>query len=198
MRTDSTRISDVAKEEAADYIGNMYGKEYLQNTDRKEKKNANAQDAHEAIRPTSTLREPSSLKEFLSRDQLRLYKLIWERFVASQMAPAVMDTMAVDLTNGPIVFRANGSKIKFSGFMKVYVEGTDDPVDEKKDRQLPDLAVGDKVISKEIDSKATFQTATSPLYGSKACKNARRAWNWTSVNLCSYTRYYSKKRLCFS
>ena len=163
MRTDSTRISDVAKEEAADYIGNMYGKEYLQNTDRKEKKNANAQDAHEAIRPTSTLREPSSLKEFLSRDQLRLYKLIWERFVASQMAPAVMDTMAVDLTNGPIVFRANGSKIKFSGFMKVYVEGTDDPVDEKKDRQLPDLAVGDKVISKEIDPKQHF-TQPPPRY----------------------------------
>ncbi|WP_428908672.1 type I DNA topoisomerase [Niallia sp. Krafla_26] len=163
MRTDSTRISDVAKEEAADYIRSTYGAEYLQSNDRKEKKSANAQDAHEAIRPTSTMREPSSLKEFLSRDQLRLYKLIWERFVASQMAAAVMDTMTVDLKNGPVIFRANGSKVKFSGFMKVYVEGTDDPVEEKKDRQLPDLVVGDKVITKQIDPKQHF-TQPPPRY----------------------------------
>ena len=75
---------------------------------------------------------PSQLKDYLSRDQFRLYKLIWERFVASQMASAVMDTMTVDLKNGDIIFRANGSKIKFPGFMKVYVEGTDDQVEEKK------------------------------------------------------------------
>ena len=116
--------------------------------ERKEKKNTNAQDAHEAIRPTSSLREPSSLKELLSRDQLRLYKLIWERFVASQMSSAIMDTMTVDLKNGPITFRATGSKIKFPGFMKVYVEGSDDPVEEKKDRQLPALEVGDEVVTK--------------------------------------------------
>lgn len=102
MRTDSTRISEVAKEEAAGYIAENFGKDYVGQEKRKEKKNNNAQDAHEAIRPTSTLREPNSLKEFLSRDQLRLYKLIWERFVASQMAPAVMDTMTVDLKNGPV------------------------------------------------------------------------------------------------
>ena len=124
MRTDSTRISDVAKEEAAGYIRSTYGDPYLLQEERKEKKNTNAQDAHEAIRPTSSLREPSSLKELLSRDQLRLYKLIWERFVASQMSSAIMDTMSVDLKNGPIIFRATGSKIKFPGFMKVYVEGT--------------------------------------------------------------------------
>ncbi len=163
MRTDSTRISDVAKEEAAGYISGKYGEEYLQKGERKGKKSANTQDAHEAIRPTSVLREPSSLKDSLSRDQLRLYKLIWERFVASQMASAVMDTMTVDLKNGPIVFRANGSKIKFPGFMKVYVEGTDDPVDEKKDRQLPDLKEGEEVIKKQIDSKQHF-TQPPPRY----------------------------------
>ena len=137
--------------------------EYLLQEERKEKKNTNAQDAHEAIRPTSSLREPSSLKELLSRDQLRLYKLIWERFVASQMSSAIMDTMTVDLKNGPITFRATGSKIKFPGFMKVYVEGSDDPVEEKKDRQLPALEVGDEVVTKQIDPKQHF-TQPPPRY----------------------------------
>ncbi|WP_338452038.1 type I DNA topoisomerase [Niallia oryzisoli] len=163
MRTDSTRISDIAKAEAAQYIESTYGKNYLQEEQRKEKKNTNAQDAHEAVRPTSTLREPSSLKEFLSRDQLRLYKLIWERFVASQMSAAVMDTMSVDLKNGPVIFRATGSKIKFSGFMKVYVEGTDDNAEEKKDRLLPDLHEGDEVLKKDIDPKQHF-TQPPPRY----------------------------------
>ena len=130
---------------------------------RKEKKNTNTQDAHEAIRPTSTLKEPSSLKEFLSRDQLRLYKLIWERFVASQMSAAVMDTMSVDLKNGSVIFRATGSKIKFPGFMKVYVESTDDNTEEKKDRLLPDLQEGDKIIKKEIEPTQHF-TQPPPRY----------------------------------
>lgn len=162
MRTDSTRISEVAKEEASQYISQTFGSDYIGQEKRKEKKSSNAQDAHEAVRPTSTLREPSSLKEYLSRDQLRLYKLIWERFLASQMAPAIMDTMTVDLINGPVVFRATGSKIKFPGFMKVYVEGTDDQVEEK-DRQLPDLREGDEIINKQIDPKQHF-TQPPPRY----------------------------------
>ena len=104
----------------------------MKDEQRKEKKKANAQDAHEAVRPTSVMRDPSSMKDFLSRDQFRLYKLIWERFLASQMAPAVMDTMSVDLQNGNVFFRATGSKMKFPGFMKLYVEGTDDAVEERK------------------------------------------------------------------
>ncbi len=163
MRTDSTRISDTAKAEAVDYITSTYGNDYVQQDQRKEKKNANTQDAHEAIRPTSTLKEPSSLKEFLSRDQLRLYKLIWERFVASQMSAAVMDTMSVDLKNGSVIFRATGSKIKFPGFMKVYVESTDDNTEEKKDRLLPDLQEGDKIIKKEIEPTQHF-TQPPPRY----------------------------------
>lgn len=162
MRTDSTRISDVAKQEASTYIENTYGKEFLQTEQRKEKKQQNAQDAHEAVRPTSVLREPSSIKEFLSRDQFRLYKLIWERFVASQMASAVMDTMSIDLENGPIVFRATGSKIKFPGFMKVYVEGTDDSVEEKENI-LPEISIGDKCFSKDVDPKQHF-TQPPPRY----------------------------------
>lgn len=162
MRTDSTRISDIAQAEAADYIRSEYGENYLKEEQRKEKKQANAQDAHEAIRPTSTLREPNSLKDFLSRDQFRLYKLIWERFVASQMAQAVMDTMSVDLQNGAVIFRANGSKVKFPGFMKLYVEGTDDQVEEREN-MLPDLKEGDEVLKKDIDPKQHF-TQPPPRY----------------------------------
>lgn len=162
MRTDSTRISEVAQAEASQYIIGEYGENFVQTESRKEKKQSNAQDAHEAIRPTSTLKVPDKVKEFLSRDQYRLYKLIWERFLASQMAPAVMDTMSVDLKNGEVTFRATGSKVKFPGFMKVYVEGSDDQVEEK-DKFLPDLKEGDEVVKKEIEPKQHF-TQPPPRY----------------------------------
>jgi DNA topoisomerase I len=162
MRTDSTRISEVALTEAANYLRSEYGDSYLAEDQRKEKKQANIQDAHEAVRPTSTYRDPNSIKEFLSRDQFRLYKLVWDRFLASQMAPAVMDTMSVDLQNGNIVFRATGSKIKFPGFMKLYVEGTDDQVEESE-KMLPDLKEGDEIIQKDIEPKQHF-TQPPPRY----------------------------------
>jgi DNA topoisomerase I len=162
MRTDSTRISETAQAEALEYIENTFGKEYAGKEKRKEKKNANTQDAHEAIRPTSTMRDPNSIKEYLSRDQFRLYKLIWDRFVASQMAPAVLDTMSVDLVNESVQFRATGSKVKFPGFMKVYVEGQDDEVEESNSF-LPDLVEGDEVIAKDIDPKQHF-TQPPPRY----------------------------------
>ncbi|MEB2272908.1 type I DNA topoisomerase [Bacillus sp. ILBB4] len=162
MRTDSTRISETAQTEARDYITNAYGNQFVATEKRKEKKNSNAQDAHEAIRPTSALRKPGEVKEFLSRDQYRLYKLVWERFVASQMAPAIMDTMAVDLKNRDVTFRANGSKVKFPGFMKVYVEGNDDQVEEKENL-LPDLEEGEVAYSKDIDEKQHF-TQPPPRY----------------------------------
>lgn len=162
MRTDSTRISELAQGEAREYITGEYGEKFVQNEPRKEKKQSNAQDAHEAIRPTSTMKVPEKIKEFLSRDQYRLYKLIWERFVASQMASAIMDTMSVDLRNGDITFRATGSKVKFPGFMKVYVEGTDDQVEEK-DKFLPDLKEGDEVTKKDMEPKQHF-TQPPPRY----------------------------------
>ncbi|MBS4217762.1 type I DNA topoisomerase [Bacillus sp. FJAT-49711] len=162
MRTDSTRVSEVAQKETAEYIEAQFGKNFLKYSNQKDKKQTNAQDAHEAIRPTSTLRDPNSVKAYLSRDQHRLYKLIWDRFVASQMAPAIMDTMAVTLKNGEVYFRANGSKIKFQGFMKVYVEGSDDQ-QEEKENMLPDLAVGDIVKVEKIDPKQHF-TQPPPRY----------------------------------
>ncbi|MEK8130243.1 type I DNA topoisomerase [Paenibacillus filicis] len=159
MRTDSTRISPVAQEEAKEYIESKFGADFYPETPRVYlKKNSNAQDAHEAIRPSSVLRDPESIKSHLSRDQLRLYKLVWERFVASQMSSAVLDTMTVDLAAGDTVFRAVGSKVKFYGFMKVYVESSDDAVEsgDEDDRLLPPLAQGDVVKSKQIDPKQHF------------------------------------------
>ncbi|WP_409275672.1 type I DNA topoisomerase [Neobacillus sp. SCS-31] len=162
MRTDSTRISEVAQSEAKNYISSVFGENFLKEEAGKEKKQTNAQDAHEAVRPTSSFRDPGSLKEFLSRDQLRLYKLIWDRFIASQMAQAVMDTMSVDLVNGNVTFRATGSKIRFPGFMKLYVEGTDDQVEET-DRMLPDLKEGHEVSNTGIEPKQHF-TQPPPRY----------------------------------
>ena len=162
MRTDSTRISDTAKTEAKSYIETKYGKDFIAAEQKQAKAKANAQDAHEAIRPTSAMRTPEELKAILSRDQLRLYRLIWERFIASQMAPAVLDTVTVDLQNNDVLFRANGSQVKFAGFMKLYIEGTDDQ-EEETNKLLPEMEVGDKVKSLEIEPKQHF-TQPPPRY----------------------------------
>ncbi|MBJ8149893.1 type I DNA topoisomerase [Bacillus cereus] len=162
MRTDSTRISETAQTEARTYITEAYGTEYIGTEKKKETKKSNAQDAHEAIRPTSVMRKPEELKSFLGRDQLRLYKLIWERFVASQMASAIMDTVTARLINNNVQFRASGSVVKFPGFMKVYVESKDD-VAEEKDKMLPPLEVGETVFSKDLEPKQHF-TQPPPRY----------------------------------
>ncbi|MED0686971.1 type I DNA topoisomerase [Anoxybacillus ayderensis] len=162
MRTDSTRVSESAQQEAIQYIEQTFGTSYVATEKRKEKQKANAQDAHEAIRPTSVWRHPSAIKPHVTRDQYQLYKLIWERFIASQMAPALLDTVAVELSNGSVVFRATGSTVKFPGFMKVYVEGTDDPKDEQQ-RLLPDFVEGERVFSKDIEGKQHF-TQPPPRY----------------------------------
>ena len=162
MRTDSTRISETAKDEAKEYIQGKYGDTYLSAKKPAKKQSGKSQDAHEAIRPTSVMRDPSEMKAYLKRDQFRLYKLIWERFVASQMAPAIMDTMSVDLENNGTTFRATGSKVKFKGFMKVYVEGNDDNKKEE-DKMLPDLEEGMNVSTSDIDPTQHF-TQPPPRY----------------------------------
>ena len=162
MRTDSTRISETAQTEARTYITEAYGTEYIGTEKKKETKKSNAQDAHEAIRPTSVMRKPEELKSFLGRDQLRLYKLIWERFVASQMASAIMDTVTARLINNNVQFRSSGSVVKFPGFMKVYVESKDDGAEEK-DKMLPPLEVGETVFSKDLEPKQHF-TQPPPRY----------------------------------
>ena len=143
MRTDSTRIASIAKHEASQFIHEKYGGEYAAIKPVKGKLPEGAQDAHEAIRPTSVYRTPAEMKPYLTNDQYKLYSLIWSRFVASQMTPQVVDTMTVDLEQAGVDFRATGSKVKFPGFTKVYKRG------EEKDNLLPDLDEGDaaKMVS---------------------------------------------------
>lgn len=155
MRTDSKRIADSAKAEAAEFIETTYGKEYSSHSHKKVKNAQGAQDAHEAVRPTSVMRTPDEMKKYLDKDQLKLYTLIWSRFVASQMTPAILDTMKVTLEQNGVIFIANGSKVKFKGFMQVYVEGTDDEKEEKENI-LPELVVGDVVKAIDIEPKQHF------------------------------------------
>jgi DNA topoisomerase-1 len=155
MRTDSKRIADSAKQEAATFIDETYGKEFAAHSNKAVKNVQGAQDAHEAIRPSSVLRTPEEMENYLDKDQLKLYRLIWSRFVASQMKPAILDTMKVTLVQNGVTFIANGSKIKFQGFMKVYVEGRDDGK-EDKENILPELVVGDVVQSVDIEPKQHF------------------------------------------
>ncbi|KAF1306178.1 type I DNA topoisomerase [Enterococcus saccharolyticus] len=155
MRTDSKRISDTAKSEVTEFIESTYGKEFAAHGGKKLKNAQGAQDAHEAIRPTSALRTPEAMAQYLDKDQLKLYTLIWSRLVASQMTPAILDTMKVTLEQNGVQFIANGSKVKFKGFMQVYVEGRDDGK-EDKENILPDLEIGEKVESVDIEPKQHF------------------------------------------
>ncbi|MFM8323166.1 MAG: type I DNA topoisomerase [Chloroflexota bacterium] len=137
MRTDSTNISQLAQDEARAYILQQHGEKFLPETATKFKKAVGAQEAHEAIRPTSVMRHPDAIKEFLSRDQFRLYQLIWQRFVASQMAAAVFDTLSVDVTGDgqahQYLLRASGSAVAFPGFLIVYKETRDEDVKSEED-----------------------------------------------------------------
>ena len=160
MRTDSTRISEVAREEVKRYIIDTYGAEYYPNTPRIFSKKA-AQDAHEAIRPTAML-TPDDIKSYLSKDQYKLYKLIWDRLVASQMSEAILDTMSVLIQNNEAIFKATGSKIKFPGFMTLYIEGSDDQTDDSE-KFLPELKVGDLLKSLNIEPRQHF-TQPPPRY----------------------------------
>ncbi|MDE2481093.1 MAG: type I DNA topoisomerase [bacterium] len=173
MRTDSTRISDSARDAAREYILGAYGEAF--HGGRAHKVREGAQDAHEAIRPTSVTRTPESVAHILKRDELRLYTLIWERFVASQMAAAVFDQTAVDIVAGEYTFRSTGSVVKFLGFTRVYEEGRDeDAAAEKSDAatgsakgkgrvRLPELHEGDALDCSKLDAKQHF-TEPPPRY----------------------------------
>ncbi|MCL6453495.1 MAG: type I DNA topoisomerase [Alicyclobacillus sp.] len=156
MRTDSTRVSEIAQAEARDVISNRYGTQYVPSTPRTYPTKGNAQDAHECIRPTSVRRDPEQLKAHLSKDQYRLYKLIWERFLASQMSAAVLDTTTVDITAGRAWFRANGSIVKFQGFMAVYTEGKDDADEDDERRLLPPLTASQELPQPALTPEQHF------------------------------------------
>ncbi|HGD6923603.1 TPA: type I DNA topoisomerase [Streptococcus agalactiae] len=137
MRTDSTRISPLAQNEATEFITNRFGANYSKHGN-KVKNASGAQDAHEAIRPSSVNHTPESIAKYLDKDQLKLYTLIWNRFIASQMTAAVFDTMKVNLTQNGVTFIANGSQVKFDGYMAVYN-------DTDKNKMLPDMEEGESV-----------------------------------------------------
>ena len=152
MRTDSTRISEVARQAAKEHIVNTYGEQYYENRYYKAKKDS--QDAHEAIRPTYADLEPEQIKDSLTKDQYKLYKLIYNRFMASQMSSAIYNTMAVTIDADGYTFKANGQSIKFKGFMVLYVEGTDQ--EEQEAGMLPELKEGQEVEKIKINPKQSF------------------------------------------
>ena len=166
MRTDSTRVADSALEEVRELIGTQFGPDYLPEKAVFYRSKKGAQDAHEAIRPTSAMRSPDSLAGFLSKDELALYKLIWQRFVASQMMPALVDQTTIDITAGPrYLFRATGSVIKFNGFLAVYEEGKDekDEEDDEQSRKLPPVEEGERLILNDLQDEQHF-TEPPPRY----------------------------------
>lgn len=151
LRTDSVRISAEARTAAAGFVTAKYGEQYLGNNVFSNKKK-DIQDAHEAIRPSIIDLEPDELKDQLSRDQYRLYRLIWNRFIASQMKPAQYDGMQVDIRNGEYLFRATGSKLIFDGYQKVYGGGND----EDRDRILPELAENEELKLQKVGGEQNF------------------------------------------
>ena len=153
MRTDSTRISEEARADAKTHILEQYGENYYEN--RYYKTNKEAQDAHEGIRPTYADLEPDKIKDSLTKEQYKLYKLIYNRFMASQMSAAIYDTMAVTIDANNYTFKANGQNLKFKGFMTLYVEGTDEK-QEDEETMLPELQVKQEVIKQKLEPKQSF------------------------------------------
>ncbi len=161
MRTDSTRISDEAKAAAKKEIVKLYGEEYYENRYYKTKQNS--QDAHEGIRPTYVDLNPEEIKDSLSKDQYKLYKLIYNRFLASQMQAAVYDTISANIDVNEYNFRASGQSLKFKGFMTLYVETSDNQNSEDEESFVPDLKENQEVQKKKLDSKQSF-TQPPPRY----------------------------------
>ena len=160
MRTDSTRISEEARSAAKEHIVKTYGEKYYEN--RYYKTGKDSQDAHEGIRPTYSDLEPDVIKESLTKDQYKLYKLIYNRFMASQMSAAIFDTMAVTIDANEYTFKANGQRLKFEGFMKLYVEGTDQK-EQEIEGMLPELKEKQEVKLGKINPKQSF-TEPPPRY----------------------------------
>jgi len=154
MRTDSLRISSEAQFECRRYIDSKFGAEYVPEKPKFYRSKKNSQDAHEAIRPTSMMYDPEKIKDSLKTDQYRLYKLIWNRFLASQMSDAVVDTVQADIKGQDYLLKASGANVKFDGFMAVYVEGQD--FIEEKEGKIPQIKEGDVLLAKEVIPKQHF------------------------------------------
>jgi DNA topoisomerase-1 len=165
MRTDAVRVAREAQAEAREWVGQRLGRQYLPDSPPFYKAKKSAQEAHEAIRPSFVAREPKALARFLNKDQLALYRLIWERFLGSQMLPAVYDTVAADIDADQCLFRAQGSTLKFQGFMAVYVESREESeaADEEIESVVPPLTEGEILKLLALDPKQHF-TQPPPRY----------------------------------
>ena len=161
MRTDSTRISEEARAAAKEHIVGVYGEEYYEN--RYYKTSKDAQDAHEGIRPTYADLEPDAIKDELTKDQYKLYKLIYNRFMASQMKSAIYDTVTVTIDANKYTFKASGQNLKFKGFMTLYVEGTDENEKEERSETIPNLEINQEVKKLKVEPKQSF-TEPPPRY----------------------------------
>jgi DNA topoisomerase-1 len=198
MRTDSVRISDDAHAAAKDFILNNYGKEYYPDkTNVYVKGKQNVQDAHEAIRPSYPERTPESLKPYLDNDQYRLYKLIWDKFMSSEMAPATIANKTVDIKAGDYGLKAGTSKILFDGFLKLYNDAEEE--EQEADTKIPDLNEGDKVVCKEVTPKQHF-TQPPPRYNEASLVKALeehgigRPSTYATIITVIQTRKYVEKK----
>ena len=202
MRTDSLRVSTEAQDAAREFIGERYGEEYNTETPRVYKAKSGAQDAHEAIRPVKVSLEPSKIKSYLTSDQYKIYKLIWERFIASQMESATLATLTVDFENSGYIFRTGGYTVTFPGYMAVYVESEDethkDDHDNQKDIKLPDLHEKEQLDSESIDPTKHF-TEAPPRYNEASLikfleeKGIGRPSTYTPIITTIVSRNYVKR-----
>src|SRR5258706_4787992 len=157
MRTDSTRVGEDALEEVREFVRGQYGANYLPEKAVHYRSKKDAQDAHEAIRSTDVTRTPDSLAQYLRPEELKLYRLILQRFVASQMMPALFDQATIDIQAGRFVFRASGAVLKFDGFLKIYQEGRDEkPAEDEDERNLPRVTQGETLALNKIDPEQHF------------------------------------------
>ncbi len=198
MRTDSVRISDDAHQMAKDFILDNYGKEYYpEKTNVYVKGKQNVQDAHEAIRPSYPERTPESLKPYLQPDQYKLYKLIWEKFMSSQMAPATIANKTIDISAGDYNLKAGTSKVMFDGFLKLYNDAEED--EQEAEAKIPDLNEGDKVKCKEVTPKQHF-TQPPPRYNEASLVKALeehgigRPSTYATIITVIQTRKYVEKK----
>ena len=193
MRTDSPQVSNDALAEVRELIGKDFGKEFLPESPNTYKSKKSAQEAHEAIRPTSVARHPDEVKQFLQEDEFKVYKLIWQRFVASQMNPAIFDqtTVDIDAKNGGASyrFRVTGSVLKFEGFLKVYEESKDykDEEDEALKHKLPSAGRRAEADAEGTEAGTAFHRAAAALQRGLAGERARRTGHRAPVHvLCHH------------
>ena len=197
MRTDGTQISNEAISDFRNFIQEEHGKKYLPESPNSYtgKKAKNAQEAHEAIRPTDVMKKPSEMKKYLSTDQSKLYELIWNRALSSQMNPAEFDrkSITIESDDKKINFKANGSTVKFDGYLKVYKF---EEKDEDLKNILPEVKNGDKVSIKELIDDQHF-TDPPPRYSEASLvKKNGRVRNWTSIYIRKYNISFVYKKLC--